>query len=149
MERPRLLQPPLQFWGVRLTIAFFVMLILACGGGSSTSEGSGYPITEQVRLVAYNGGTYPVRFKIGPDTTAFLPSVAAGSHVEQISYDRYTWDSAAHLRELRVAVGNTNEGETYEFASALISMTGEQVTQRMRIRADWDGETLTLRLISP
>ncbi|MCW5942308.1 MAG: hypothetical protein KIS66_08755 [Fimbriimonadaceae bacterium] len=137
-------RPPLQFWGVRVTIAFFVLLVLACGGGQSSSEGGGYPTTRHVTLVAYNEGTYAVKFKIGPDATAFGPSVAASSHGEQTSPDTYTWDTAAHHQNLRVAVG-----DTYEYSHSLISMTGEQASQGMRIRAVWNGETLTLSLISP
>lgn len=135
-------RPPLQFWGVRVTIALFVLLILACGGNDSTSS-TNYPLTTSVRILGVNNDSTSVHFLINAEDFGDYNRVLAGSSGERSSAHSYTWASATSEVSFIVRAGRNGS----VLAERSVSMSGSQRGQQMKLRALWDGTNLTVTII--
>ncbi|MCW5942307.1 MAG: hypothetical protein KIS66_08750 [Fimbriimonadaceae bacterium] len=136
-------RPPLQFWGVRVTIALFVLLILACGG-SDSSSGTSYPLTTFVRILGVNNDSANIHFLINSEDFADYNRVLAGTASERSSAGNYTWNSETSQVSFTVRAGRNGT----VLREQMITMTGAERGRGMKLRALWDGGNLVLTVVN-
>lgn len=133
---------PLPSFAVRVTLALFALLIIACGGGGDTA-GSHYPLTAHVDLIGFNMDAENIHFVVNGEPYDPSNRVTPGATVTRSTTNSYTWNDASSVVTFNVFAGRN--GATLD--SKTISITGDQRMDGAKIRAAWNGSVVTLSLV--
>ncbi|MCW5942306.1 MAG: hypothetical protein KIS66_08745 [Fimbriimonadaceae bacterium] len=135
-------RPSAQGWAVRVTLAFFALLIIACGGGGDTA-GSHYPLTSHVDIVGFNMDADNIHFVVNGEAYDASNRVTPAATVTRSTAASYTWNDASSVVSFTVKAGRNGS----DLDSKTISMTGDQRMNNMKIRAVWNGSVVTVSLV--
>lgn len=135
-------RPSAQSWAVRVTLAIFALLIIACGGGGDTA-GNHYPLTAHVDVSGFNMDAENIHFVVNGEPYDPSNRVTPGATVVRSTAASYTWNEASSVVTFNVFAGRN--GVTLD--TKVISMTGDQRMSGAKIRAAWNGSALTVSLI--
>lgn len=142
----KLLRSPIRLFGaiVALVTLFGCINIFGSSGGGNGGSVD-FPRTARVTLVAVNSTDSAVHFVVDPGEPTTGNTVTASSTREVASTDSYQWLTESSTQEITVFIYSSTYLE-YPIGSNSIVVSGADSGKK--IRAVWDGESVTLSYVS-